>query len=144
MVIGIEKEGVVYNGRMPELPEVETIRRGLSTLVVGKTVCGVHNYDSPKSFPNAPEEVWKFVVGSRFCAVKRRAKVLLVELSSGYTLVVHLKMTGQIIVISDHERWGAGHPNDSFVRELPDSTTRERIDFSDGTRLYFNDLRKFG
>lgn len=43
-----------------------------------------------------------------------------------------------------HERWGGGHPNDSFVRELPDNTTREHIDFTDGTRLYFNDLRKFG
>ncbi len=141
---------------MPELPEVETIRRGLSTLIVGKTVSGVHNYDSAKSFPNAPSDVQRFLVGASVVDVRRRAKVLLLDLSSGYTLVCHLKMTGQIIIIrqtrveqsnggaSPSLRWGAGHPNDSFVRELPDNTTREHIDFTDGTRLFFNDLRKFG
>ena len=129
---------------MPELPEVETIRRGLTTLLVGKTVRGVHNYGSLKSFPNAPADVKQFLVGATVSRVWRRAKMLFIELSSGYTLACHLKMTGQIIVVSDHERWGAGHPNDSFVRELPDNTTRERIDFTDGTRMYFNDLRKFG
>ncbi|QQS69021.1 bifunctional DNA-formamidopyrimidine glycosylase/DNA-(apurinic or apyrimidinic site) lyase [Candidatus Saccharibacteria bacterium] len=129
---------------MPELPEVETIRRGLTTLLVGKTVCGVHNYGSLKSFPNVPADVKQFLVGATVSRVWRRAKMLFIELSSGYTLACHLKMTGQIIVVSDHERWGAGHPNDSFVRELPDNTTREHIDFTDGTRMYFNDLRKFG
>lgn len=49
-----------------------------------------------------------------------------------------------MIVFSGTKRWGGGHPSDSFVRKLPDNTTREHIDFTDGTRLYFNDLRKFG
>lgn len=163
---------------MPELPEVETIRRGLSDRIIGKTVKATHNYDSPKSFPNAPTDIKQFVQGATIADVKRRAKVLLIELSSGYTLVTHLKMTGQIIIIpaishsTDNNpvilsgseessraaedpsakpqddiqsvRWGAGHPSDSFVRELPDNTTREHIDFTDGSRLYFNDLRKFG
>lgn len=129
---------------MPELPEVETIRRGLSSLIVGKTIAGVKNYGSEKSFPNAPEDVKQFLVGAKVTEVKRRAKVLLIELSSEYTLVCHLKMTGQMIVISQGERWGAGHPSDSFTRDLPDNTTREHLDFIDGTRLYFNDLRKFG
>lgn len=129
---------------MPELPEVETIRRGLEERIVGKTVQSAHNYDSPKSFPNAPADVEQFLYGATVTRVNRRAKVLLIELSSGYTLVTHLKMTGQIIVIAHDSRWGAGHPSDSFVRELPDNTTREHIDFTDGTRLYFNDLRKFG
>ncbi len=129
---------------MPELPEVETIRRGLEGRIIGKAVRSAHNYDSPKSFPNAPADVEQFLYGATVTDVRRRAKVLLIELSSGYTLVTHLKMTGQIIVIDNHARWGAGHPNDSLVHELPDSTTREHIDFADGTRLYFNDLRKFG
>ena len=129
---------------MPELPEVETIRRGLETLIVGKTVSATENYGSEKSFPNPAADVRRFLIGAHITGVRRRAKVLLIDLSSEYTLVCHLKMTGQIIVISDHARWGAGHPSDSFVRQLPDSTTRQRIDFTDGTHLYFNDLRKFG
>ena len=146
---------------MPELPEVETIRRGLSDRIIGKTVKAAHNYNSPKSFPNAEADTTQFLVGATVTDIKRRAKVLLIELSTGYTLVTHLKMTGQIIIIPaishstddlsakpqddlQNARWGAGHPSDSFVRELPDNTTREHIDFTDGSRLYFNDLRKFG
>lgn len=141
---------------MPELPEVETIRRGLSTLIVGRNISAVHNYDSAKSFPNAESDVRRFMIGASVLDIRRRAKVLLIDLSSGYTLVCHLKMTGQIVIIqkptveqsdvgaSPSLRWGAGHPNDSFVHELPDNTTRAHIDFTDGTRLYFNDLRKFG
>jgi len=129
---------------MPELPEVETIRRGLSDRIIGKTIKTAHNYDSPKSFPNAAADSRQFLYGATVTAVNRRAKVLLIELSSGYTLVTHLKMTGQVIVMDDSTRWGAGHPSDSFVRELPDNTTRERIDFTDDTKLFFNDLRKFG
>lgn len=129
---------------MPELPEVETIRRGLARLIVGKKVTGAENFTSAKSFPNAQSDVEQFLYSATITDVRRRAKVLLIDLSSEYTLVTHLKMTGQIIVVDGNERWGGGHPNDSFVRTLPDNTTRERLDFSDGSHLYFNDLRKFG
>jgi len=129
---------------MPELPEVETIRRGLEERIVGKTMQAAHNYNSPKSFPNTEADVKQFLLGAIVTDVKRRAKVLLIELSTEYTLVTHLKMTGQVIMVATNARWGAGHPSDSFVRELPDNTTREHIDFTDGSRLYFNDLRKFG
>ncbi len=140
-----EVDWLRYNKHvMPELPEVETIRRGLDALIVGKTIHSAHNYDSPKSFPNALGDVSSFLVGANVVSVKRRAKLLLIELSSGYTLACHLKMTGQIIVVSDAARWGGGHPSDSFLRTLPDNTTREHIEFTDKTRLYFNDLRKFG
>lgn len=129
---------------MPELPEVETIRAGLRRLIVGKTIAATHNYNSPKSFPNSPADVTEFLLGATVTDVRRRAKVLLIELSTGYTLMTHLKMTGQTVFVSDRERWGAGHPNDSLIRKLPDNTTREQLEFSDGSRLYFNDLRKFG
>ncbi len=129
---------------MPELPEVETIRRGLARLIVGKKVTGAENFTSAKSFPNAQSDVEQFLYSATITSIRRRAKVLLIDLSSEYTLVTHLKMTGQIIVVDGRERWGGGHPNDSFVRTLPDNTTRQRIDFSDGSHLYFNDLRKFG
>ena len=66
-----------------------------------------------------------------------------IDLSTQYTLVVHLKMTGQL-VYRGRQRFGAGHPNDSLVGELPDRSTRVVIEFQDGSHLYFNDQRKFG
>lgn len=128
---------------MPELPEVETVRRGLSERIVGKVVAG-ESHDTDKGFPNAPEAVAAFMISAKVMAVKRRAKVLLIELSSHYTLMVHLKMTGQLVVISSGDRFGAGHPSDSLVGALPDSSTRVTISFADGTKLFFNDQRKFG
>lgn len=76
-------------------------------------------------------------------AIRRRAKLLMIDWSSQYTLVVHLKMTGQLVYRGD-ENFGAGHPNDSLIGELPDRSTRVELTFSDGAHLYFNDQRKFG
>jgi formamidopyrimidine-DNA glycosylase len=158
---------------MPELPEVETVRLGLSKLVVGKTIAGV-DFDWPKSFPNAAADVQEFLVGATITNVERRAKVLLVELSSKHSLIIHLKMTGQLVYVghtftsfprrrefeltvdpdsrlrgSDDEksseaRWGAGHPSDSLVNPLPDKSTRVTLTFTDKSKLFFNDQRKFG
>ncbi len=128
---------------MPELPEVETIRRGLERLIIGKRITAAHQIDSPKSFPNSPADVRNFLVGATITTVRRRAKVLLIELSTGYTLAVHLKMTGQLVYVGS-ERWGGGHPSDSLVGSLPDRFTRVVLDFTDDSHLYFNDLRKFG
>lgn len=128
---------------MPELPEVETVRIGLQGFLPGKVVKAVH-HDWPKSFPNAPAEVAQFLVGAKILEVKRRAKVLLIQLSTKYSLVIHLKMTGQLVYRGEHERFGAGHPNDSLVHDLPDKTTHVQLDFADGSHLFFNDQRKFG
>lgn len=128
---------------MPELPEVETVRRGLERLIVGRHIKMATVYDSPKSFPNAQTDVEQFAYGATVTAVKRRAKVLLIELSTNYTLVTHLKMTGQLVYVGN-ERFGAGHPTDSLVGSLPDKSTRVAIAFDDGTTLFFNDQRKFG
>ena len=127
---------------MPELPEVETVRRGLQQLVIGRTITEVHT-DTAKSFPNSEADVAQFVVGAQITDVRRRAKVLLIDLDSAYSLVIHLKMTGQLVFVGT-ERFGAGHPNDSLTGALPDKSTRVTIDFADGSRLYFNDQRKFG
>ena len=78
---------------MPELPEVETIRRGLSELIVGKEVAEI-NHDNPKSLRATPADLKSFLIGSQITKVRRRAKLLLIDLSSDYTLAVHLKMTG--------------------------------------------------
>jgi formamidopyrimidine-DNA glycosylase len=127
---------------MPELPEVETIRMGLSTLLPGRQIVRVES-DNPKSFPNAPDDVSQFVVGATVVSVARRAKVLLIALSSKYSLVIHLKMTGQL-VFRGEQSFGAGHPTDSLIGELPDRSTRVTITFADGSTLFFNDQRKFG
>lgn len=129
---------------MPELPEVETVRRGLQELIVGKKFVGVQVYESPKSFPNTMSDARKFLINAQVVTVRRRAKVLLINLNSDYTLVTHLKMTGQLIYVSPQQRWGAGHPNNSFLHELPDKSTRVEFVFSDDSHLYFNDQRKFG
>lgn len=131
------------NTSVPELPEVETVRRGLEGLIVGLKITRAHCIDSPKSFPNNPTDVREFLYGARVVAIRRRAKVLLIELGSGYTLVIHLKMTGQLVYRGE-QVFGAGHPNDSLVGELPDRSTRVDITFDDGSHLYFNDQRKFG
>jgi len=128
---------------MPELPEVETVRRGLAELIPGKIVRSASHIDSPKSFPNAPKDVEEFLIGATILDVRRRAKVLLIELDTGYSLVIHLKMTGQL-VFRGEQVFGAGHPNDSLIGELPDRSTRAIIGFIDGSTLYFNDQRKFG
>ena len=147
---------------MPELPEVETVRRGLHKLIIGRTIKSVV-HDAPKSFPNATADVERFLIHALVTDVRRRAKVLLIDLSTNHTLVIHLKMTGQLVFIKfkdgrapllnpvygaragvSEERFGAGHPNDSLIGDLPDRSTRVTLEFTDGSALFFNDQRKFG
>jgi len=127
---------------MPELPEVETIKIGLNRLLPGLKIKSV-NHDWPKSFPNAPADVKRFMVGAEVKNVRRRAKVLIIELSTDYSLVVHLKMTGQLVFVGN-ERFGAGHPTVDLVSELPAKATRVSIVFTNDSKLFFNDQRKFG
>ena len=128
---------------MPELPEVETIKAGLAKLLPGKVIKDVW-YDWDKSFPNAPSDVAKFLVGSKIQKVRRRAKVLIIELSGGWALIIHLKMTGQLVFTGKNKRFGAGHPGKELVGKLPAKSTRVVLDFTDGSKLFFNDQRKFG
>lgn len=128
---------------MPELPEVETIKLGLEKLLPGLVIKGV-DFDWAKSFPNAPADVQKFVIGAKIKEIKRRAKVLLIELSTNYSLVIHLKMTGQLVFRGAEVKFGAGHPNKSLIGELPDKSTRVTLEFKDNSMLFFNDQRKFG
>lgn len=127
---------------MPELPEVETVKRGLNKLLIGHIVESV-DFDWPKSFPNPENEVNNFLVGAKITSVRRRAKVLMIDLDTKYTLVVHLKMTGQL-VYRGNENFGAGHPNDSLIGQLPDRSTRVNLRLNNSANLFFNDQRKFG
>lgn len=127
---------------MPELPEVETVKRGLQRLLVGRTIKDVE-IGWHKSFQATKADIDQFVVGAKINSIERRAKLLIVQLNSGYSLIIHLKMTGQL-VYRGQERFGAGHPNDSLLGELPDKSTRVMFGFTDDTKLFFNDQRKFG
>lgn len=129
---------------MPELPEVETVRLGLLSLLPGKRVLAV-THDTVKSFPNSENDVNQFLVGAVVKDIRRRAKVLIIDLDNDYSLIIHLKMTGQLVFRSndDSSRFGAGHPSDSLVGELPGKSTRVTLDFGD-SKLFFNDQRKFG
>jgi len=128
---------------MPELPEVETVRRGLKKYLIGKTLQSI-SYDWLKSFPNSKEDVDNFAIGSQIINVRRRAKVLIIDLSSEYSFVIHLKMTGQMVYRSAKNSFGAGHPNDSLIGSLPDRSTRVTVQLTDNSQLFFNDQRKFG
>lgn len=84
---------------MPELPEVETVRKGLEKLIIGKKIMS-SSFDWPKSFPNDPALVSEFMLDSTVTNVRRRAKVLLIDLNTNYTLMIHLKMTGQLVFVA--------------------------------------------
>ena len=131
---------------MPELPEVEVIRSGLSELIAKKTIEKV-NVLNAKSFQASTSSIDVFVNNSTILSVKRRAKILLIELSSGYSLIIHLKMTGQLLFRDNQNKsknFAGGHPSDSFLSVLPDNHTRVELIFTDSTALFFNDMRKFG
>lgn len=127
---------------MPELPEVETVVRGLNRLILKKKISQV-KHDWPKSFPNLEKDVNDFMIGAEILKVQRRGKAIIIKLNNGWALVTHLRMTGQMVYRGE-ENWGAGHPNDDFLNDLPNKSTRVEIDFEDQTKLFFNDQRKFG
>lgn len=128
---------------MPELPEVETIKRGLEPLLISQKIKTV-SFDWLKSFPNDPDMVDEFLINSTIVKVRRRGKVLIIDLNNDYSLLVHLKMTGQLVYRSQKQNFGAGHPNDSLIGKLPDKSSRVTIELNNGAKLFFNDQRKFG
>lgn len=136
---------------MPELPEVETLRLQLASVVVGKKIKSV-KINWPKMVsPLSVDNFSKKIIGSSIVAVNRRAKMLVFKLSKsnqkadGLYLTVHLKMTGQLIF---RPKKGdlviGGHPQKDGAKDLPNKHTHIILTFSDGDVLYFNDMRKFG
>ncbi len=130
---------------MPELPEVETIKRGLSDKIVGQKITDIEILWH-KSFIGKKEDV----IGADVADIVRRAKVIQIKLSNNLNLLFHLKMTGQIIhehkVKNDGEiiDFAGGHPSHDWHAKLPNSNTRIIFTFDDGSKLFFNDMRKFG
>ncbi len=128
---------------MPELPEVETINRGMKKYLIGKVISKVE-VDWFKSLAYDQKFINKHLINARIDSIDRRGKVLIISLSNNFNLLFHLKMTGQLVYKSDKERFGAGHPSDSLINKLPDKSTRIIFYFNDNSKLFFNDQRKFG
>ncbi len=125
---------------MPELPEVETIKRGLEPLILRKKILKTNvDQTTLKSFRGEVQEV----DGAEVVGLRRRGKALLVDLSNGRTLLIHLRMTGQLIWRGEGGDFAAGHPSKNFMAALPNGQTRVTFEFDDG-KLFFNDQRKFG
>jgi len=116
---------------MPELPEVETIARGLANAIVGKTIARTE-VRMAKIAVAAPGVGFAAALrGERVATVGRRGKFIVIGLGSGARLTVHLRMTGRLIVQAPAAR-------------LPYPYTHVRLTFSDGWRLCFADVRQFG
>ena len=120
---------------MPELPEVETIRRGLKDFILKKTLVSTKIL-CEKSFIGAP-------ITGTVIDLRRFGKALIIDLDNRQSLMIHLRMTGQLIY-DGKERFAAGHPSDNFTDHLPNKQTRVVLRFNDKSTLYFNDQRKFG
>jgi formamidopyrimidine-DNA glycosylase len=136
---------------MPELPEVETVRRQLEPEVAGRTIEAAEVLDERWTRPELPRRVEEALVGRRIDAVGRRGKYLVVGLDDGRSLVMHLRMTGNLLVrpagstevadLMETDRLGGprlyeSHPE---TRHL-----RARIVLDDGSELWFTDARRFG
>ncbi|MFZ1721556.1 MAG: DNA-formamidopyrimidine glycosylase family protein, partial [Microgenomates group bacterium] len=124
---------------MPELPEVETIAQRLGTVLPQKSLTSIIVLH-PKSFIGEVEQLSGLTVSR----VLRKAKILQIYLSDNTYLLIHLKMTGQLIYIDDKVKLGGGHPTADWTRDLPSNHTRVIVSFQDGSNLYFNDQRIFG
>ena len=122
---------------MPELPEVETVLRGLAPVLEGRTIV--------KAKVNRPDLRWPFpenmagrISGQKISKLWRRSKYILADLSSGESLLVHLGMSGRILI--------SGDPLGTFVHDHPAAQKHDHVvfDIDNGARVTFNDPRRFG
>lgn len=122
---------------MPELPEVETVRRGLAPSMEGQIIT--------RAQVNRPDLRWPFpdnmadrLNGQRVEQLRRRSKYILADLSSGETLLIHLGMSGRMLV--------SGDPLGQFVHDHPAPEKHDHVvfDMENGARITFNDPRRFG
>lgn len=122
---------------MPELPEVETVRRGLAPVMEGAVI--------RHASVNRPDLRWPFplqmadrLTGKRVTALRRRSKYILVDLSSGETLIIHLGMSGRMLISG--QMTGQFH----FDHPAPAKHDHVVLDMDSGARITFNDARRFG
>ncbi len=124
---------------MPELPEVETVRRGLAPALVGRRIKRAQAKRADLRFP-FPDRFAARLKGRRVDALERRAKYLVARLDNGTVWITHLGMTGRWSIVGAKQQ-----PGDFYYAEPPDPThTHVVIEMEEGPRLEFNDPRRFG
>jgi formamidopyrimidine-DNA glycosylase len=125
---------------MPELPEVETIRIGLQKYLVGHTIRGV-DVRLQKQLSGNPVDI----VGAKIVVVKRFGKGLVIDLDNGFSLTIHVKMTGQLLYKSTSAKKEGTVGNAKVdIQTLPDKYTHVIFSFDQGAFLYYRDVRQFG
>src|SRR3954451_5823035 len=133
---------------MPELPEVETIRRQLEPEITGARIADAKVLDERWTRPESPGEVETLLTGRTIESVERRGKYLLLRLEGGRTLAMHLRMTGNLLL--DEEPAGDGaDPRRLGGERLYEGTPelrylRAQLRLDDGRRFLFTDPRRFG
>ncbi|MDX2266335.1 MAG: bifunctional DNA-formamidopyrimidine glycosylase/DNA-(apurinic or apyrimidinic site) lyase [Hyphomicrobiales bacterium] len=127
---------------MPELPEVETVRRGLAPYLEGATLAAVELRRANLRFP-FPDRFAERLTGRRVEALERRAKYLMARLDDGATLAMHLGMTGRFTI---EPPGGAANVAGDFVYDTARDPAHDHVLFTldTATRLRFNDARRFG
>ncbi|MBY6120634.1 bifunctional DNA-formamidopyrimidine glycosylase/DNA-(apurinic or apyrimidinic site) lyase [Mameliella alba] len=122
---------------MPELPEVETVRRGLAPVMEGQVIAQARVNRPDLRWP-FPENMADRLTGTRVERLRRRSKYILADLSSGETLLIHLGMSGRMLV--------SGDPLGTFVHDHPAPEKHDHVvlDMGQGARVTFNDPRRFG
>lgn len=122
---------------MPELPEVETVRRGLAPAMTGQRI-GRACVNRPDLRWPLPEGMAGRLEGHNVTALRRRSKYILADLSSGETLIIHLGMSGRMLV--------SGAPLGRFHHDHPAPQKHDHVvlDMANGARITFNDARRFG
>lgn len=121
---------------MPELPEVETIRKGLDEYLAGKLIKEVEIKD-----PKLVQGEVKNIIGAKIENVERYGKGLVINLSNGFSIGVHIKLTGQLVYRGEENK--NIRPSSEKVGELPSKFTRAVFYLSPQGILYFNDIRRF-
>jgi len=130
---------------VPELPEVETIRSGLETKILNKKIVQIEIESSfEKKISPDKGEFLDLLIGQKIKQVLRRSKLLYLEINKNLFLLIHLKMTGQLVYQDKVGQVIAGGHPIKELNKLPNKFTRVVFHFADKSVLYFNDIRKFG
>jgi formamidopyrimidine-DNA glycosylase len=128
---------------MPELPEVETVKIGLAKSLKNKKIKDF-GCDWSKTINYPVKEFRSMILGLRVEAVERVAKMVVIKLTNGLNILIHLKMTGQLVFADKKDCVIGGHPIDEGFKCLPNKYTHAKFVFTNGSQLFFNDVRKFG
>jgi formamidopyrimidine-DNA glycosylase len=129
---------------MPELPEVETIRRIVARELTGLQLTAVE-LTLPKLLRDSPLPALDLLLGHTLAGADRRAKVLITHWSDGLSLLTHFKLAGQLAVLRpDGRRVVAGHPVPDPEGAFPHKATHLTLQFHDSTIVYYSDIRQFG